>query len=471
MYTVLNSDQRRMIPHFLLHRLGHKGNTIRDLGVSHFGDSSQLPYGNHSVWHRKHDLDGWLAIQLRLPSSLWGPKRRSNALMKQTSNELAKLRKKGIVADWSSTKRTTLFRLTDPKISIPMPIMSMDGRKIIRQNDEHDMKKIFLSIISKSRKDNTYKFALGKTLLDYCRNNLPTGRIVEIKYEHLAGEFLKHYWYQKYKFKMKQDFHIKKTPVVMRILEDIFGEMPPYRFENLDQDKLVQAKKEILEKIFGMARQNKGMVIQRFQRIMDGNSVKDTNMFYDYNDDEKKIFLKPKAHEFFRQNYGLLTRALLAEWIRYLEKVNHGLPMLTAKIDNEEAERSNLTKYRKMFLEYSDHCFYCNNYLKSGSIHVDHFIPWSYIFDNNAWNLVLVCKECNLRKSNSLPDRKFVDYLVSRDEEYSKTMETMRKSLIQLSFKGSWEGEIQNHYKLCQEFGFGTWRLDAIDSDTLVRST
>ena len=146
MYTVLNSDQRRMIPHFLLHRLGHKGNTIRDLGVSHFGDSSQLPYGNHSVWHRKHDLDGWLAIQLRLPSSLWGPKRRSNALMRQTSNELAKLRKKGIVADWSSTKRTTLFRLTDPKISIPMPIMSMDGRKIIHQNDEHDMKKIFLSI-------------------------------------------------------------------------------------------------------------------------------------------------------------------------------------------------------------------------------------------------------------------------------------------------------------------------------------
>ena len=72
--------------------------------------------------------------------------------------------------------------------------------------------------------------------------------------------------------------------------------------------------------------------------------------------------------------------------------------MLAAKIDNEEAERYPLTKYRKVFLEYSDHCFYCNNSLKSNHIHVDHFIPWSYIFDNNVWNLVLACQECNLKR-------------------------------------------------------------------------
>ena len=206
-----------------------------------------------------------------------------------------------------------------------------------------------------------------------------------------------------------------------------------------------------------------GLLSPAFQHIESGNSVEETTIFYDYDDDAKKIFLKPKAHEFFSRNYGLLTRALLAEWIKYLEKVNHGLPMLAAKIDNEEAERKPLIAYKQIFLKYSDHCFYCNNHLRSDHIHVDHFIPWSYIFDDNAWNLVLSCQECNLKKSNSLPGKKFVDYLINRDQKYSETMEIMHKSLIQLSIKGSWSNEIQNHYKICREFGFGIWRRDKMN--------
>ena len=44
---------------------------------------------------------------------------------------------------------------------------------------------------------------------------------------------------QKY-FKMKQDFHTKKTPMVIRILVNIFGEQPPYRFKDVDQRKLIK---------------------------------------------------------------------------------------------------------------------------------------------------------------------------------------------------------------------------------------
>ena len=53
--------------------------------------------------------------------------------------------------------------------------------------------------------------------------------------------------------------------------------------------------------------------------------------------------------------------------------------LISAKIDNEEAERKPLIAYKQIFLKYSDHCFYCNNHLRSDHIHVDHFIPWSYI--------------------------------------------------------------------------------------------
>ena len=156
MQTILDPNQRKIIPLLILHKLSQEGKTIQDFGIHHQGDLSQLPHRNHPVWHRKHDLDEWLVMQLHLPPSLWGPKRRSNALLKQTSREITRLRKKGIVVDWSSTKRTTLFRLVDPKISIDMPTMSIEDRKHVPHSNEQDMKTVFLSIISKSQKDNTY---------------------------------------------------------------------------------------------------------------------------------------------------------------------------------------------------------------------------------------------------------------------------------------------------------------------------
>ncbi len=455
----LSIEQRMAVPGIILHRLKHGGKTIDELGSRHHaGDKRQLPYGDRPVWHKKSDLDEWVAGQLHLPPSLWGEGRKSDDLRITTSRELIKLRKKGIIADWSSKKRTTLMRLEDPDIPVSAPVVGMSRSQGVPPPEvDMSMKTAFLSIISKGKKDNTYKFALGKTILDYCKNNPATGRTSEIPYDYLAGEFLKHYWYQKYRFRMKQDFHTKKTPVVMQILEDTFGEKPPQKFKRLSQDDLRIARKKILENIFGPAKKKKGMVVQRFQKIVVGKTTRDTNIFYDYDDEEKKIFLRPEAHDFFRQNYGLLTRALLAEWIRYLERVNHGLPMLAAKIDDEEAKRGPLTKYKKAFLEHSGHCFYCNGTLEAGSVHVDHFIPWSYIFDNNAWNLVLACAECNLDKSSALPREPFVEHLIERDYQYSAKMAMMEKSLRRLSIKGRWQDEIHGHYKICHEYGFGTW--------------
>ena len=57
MQTILDPNQRKIIPFLILHKLGQKGKTIQDLGTHHPGDLSQLPHQNHSVWHRKHDLD------------------------------------------------------------------------------------------------------------------------------------------------------------------------------------------------------------------------------------------------------------------------------------------------------------------------------------------------------------------------------------------------------------------------------
>ena len=47
---------------------------------------------------------------------------------------------------------------------------------------------------------------------------------------------------------------------------------------------------------------------------------------------------------------------------------------------------------------------------------MDHFIPWSFIKDDNLWNLVLSCSQCNLKKSNRLTPDLFVDQLIQRND-------------------------------------------------------
>lgn len=69
------------------------------------------------------------------------------------------------------------------------------------------MQKLFNSIVDRGVKDNTYKFALTKFLLDYARENELSGTKT-ITYSVIAENFLEYYWFQECKYKLKQDFKI-----------------------------------------------------------------------------------------------------------------------------------------------------------------------------------------------------------------------------------------------------------------------
>lgn len=337
----LTRPQREVIPKLVMYRLTAGGRTVDELGTKLAGDQAQQWLRSAQVWHKKAELDAWVADQLRLPPSLWGPNRKSNDLMTATSNEIMKMRKRGELVDWQGGRRLNVFRLSNPSKRADLPAMSgerIEPRTAVESTDAA-MRGLFMSIISRSRKDNTYKFALGKTLLDYCKSNPPDGTAKHIPYDYLAGEFLKHYWYQRFKFRMKQDFHTKKQPAVIRILEDVFGDKPPVMYEDIPDGKLKLARQRILDDVFGHAKRKKGMVVPRFQKTMDGNTTRDHNLFYDYDDDKRTITLHPKAHSFFRRNNHLLSQALLAEWVLYLEKANHGLPLLASKIMTTEMKQ------------------------------------------------------------------------------------------------------------------------------------
>ena len=323
--------------------------------------------------------------------------------------------------------------------------------------DDVELRRKFISILTKGSKSNTYKFALARFLLDHSHKR-DSSYIVSFR--DIAKKFLKYYWHQECKYRIRQNYDPKKIPSVVQVIRDVFkermvgGYIPEY-FENMPQEEIKNAEAEIIKRVFGIGK--KSQVVPRFQRLKgqppDRNlHIRGTGDFYDYDVPSGQLKIKPEALSFFKDNYNVLTKAVFLEWSRFLEKINT-LPRIIEKVESEVVRRRALTAYQSIFRDQRD-CFYCDRRLDEQQTHVDHFIPWSYIFEDEAWNLVLACQDCNLKKSDSLAGLSFRNELINRNRDYQNEIPELGKSLLRLDAENNWEPVIKHHYNNCKEYGF-----------------
>ena len=450
----------------VMNQLVTKGKTIQDLDkdgqLSAHGCTQQREYIDKAVWHTLGTIREQVADEMKIDEEMI---KRDGEFYRKTRDVLCGIQKKGLVSGWCSWNWKIAFRLTNsdhrPKPINPPKYIDIsppyNERPTIEFGEECDMKRVFSAIITPvGKKDNTYKFVLAKVILDYCQTNDSH----DIPYEYLADKFLEHYWYQEYKFKMKQDFKTVKKPRVIIAIRNVFGKNPPSDFSLLDKNDILVAKKQILNDIFGHARKKTSMVVPRFQNIPgnDGDTI-EYRIFYEYDDDKQMIYWRSEAFEFFKRNHLILSKAVIAEWAKFLERINGTLPYLVSKIEAPTKKRESLTEYYNMYSKHEDCCFYCGARLDKKYTDVDHFIPWSYIFSNDPWNLVLACRPCNAKKSDYLPHEKFKQYLISRNRAYYDKIKAVKDSLNMLDMGRGWEPEIDNHYITCMSYGFGKINL------------
>lgn len=463
---------RKYVSEFLRYAMSQAGRTIPQLvqdrsRISLVPGGSQSRYGNMAVWYNRTDLVKYLAEELKVNKKYVGSQRISADFYNIVDQELAKLRNKEIIVDWNLPGRAGVFRLQEQYHLKKKPAVTLGARydsqtsaqpKISDSSTEDEIRNTFVAIIARGSENNTYKFALARALLEYCKNVEPkTGaESYEVPYDYLAGKFLEYYWYQDCVFRIKQDFYTKRMPNVITAIRDAFGnDRQPANFGQADVTKKMRAKKDILKSVFGHARSKTSRVVPKFQKIREGRYAVDKNVLYGYDDDKQMIYLKPVAFEFLKRNNRILSMAVLSEWAKFLEKINGSLPRLIAKIEHE-GRRGSLATFRKMYCPHVDHCFYCCNKLEWDHTHVDHFLPWSYIFEDEAWNLVLACQDCNHKKSDLLPQSEFQDNLIRRNQKYQEIIPELNRSLELLTTERGWVKEIENHYNVCRdEYGFG----------------
>jgi hypothetical protein len=322
-----------------------------------------------------------------------------------------------------------------------------------------DLARDFIGILTRGRKDNTYKFALARFLVDYSRrkNDLYISQKMAdkeyevIQYSSISKEFLKYYWHQICRYKIKQNFNPEKLPLIVQIIQDTFGpDFIPEPFEDMDPQRVARAEAEITKKCFSE-------VIPRFQNLADGVRTVGRQSFYEY--DRKSISIRPEALSFFKRNHRLLTEAVILEWAKFLERINHGLPRLISKIEDPVPRRGSLEIYKRILRQGFDLCFYCGKPLAQDArfVHADHFIPWSYVYEDELWNLVLSCSRCNLRKHSSLPPAEFIDKLVQSYD--AQNTRELKKSLLRLDASGNHEDALNRYYQSCLDYGFSRVRL------------
>ncbi len=328
-----------------------------------------------------------------------------------------------------------------------------------------DFLKEFFSIITRGRKSNTYKFALARSILEFVKENeskinenIKDSKDTPINYSTFAKDFFQYYWHQE-KFKIPQNFNTDSLPRAVSIVKEIYKEYPqPEKFDMVKEEIKSKAIKNIMDGVFNKYKNKTSQVVPRLQNIIVGKDTLEKETFYKNDENNKRILVNPKAMEFFIHYRILLEKLVVLEWAKFLDGIRTA-PGIISKIEDPVFDRTSLKPQERILRRYFKNCFYCNRDLddlpKEIKIHVDHFIPRSYVAEDELWNLVLSCSQCNLNKSDSLAVDFKNNLIKNKDDEIAKSkMPELEKSLKNLDSGSGWVQEMNRIYENCVKYGF-----------------
>lgn len=262
-----------------------------------------------------------------------------------------------------------------------------------------------------AKKTSTYKFALIKAILDNLLNNIPTENGQEILYSNLFEKFAESYWNLVVKYKLHQQSPTKegKTSKIEQIFKEAVVSNPI--LQNIEFASI------------GKSTQNRlvSKVQTECKKYVLGALHSDLNSaIYSFSENSDRIKLSHGAYDFCLRHKMELEKLNYYAWAKFLESINEEslLYKVISKIETSLPERKPLDIFRKILFEEfeQNNCFYCGKKLCSTIIHVDHFIPWSFIKEDKLWNFVLSCPECNIKKSDKLPSRNFIHKIQNRNK-------------------------------------------------------
>lgn len=297
--------------------------------------------------------------------------------------------------------------------------------------------KQWLSVIDGMNNTNTYKLAWGRAIVELCHVYDGNEDLVVFKFEQIGEYVLKYFWNQTYFFKLYQG-PAKSKPKIQQITERI---IEYYEFKaksrlpvwfDLAYPILSEDKKQYQRFLSEIAGAMKTDVSWRFTKLQDEQID-----LYDLDLNNKLIKLKREHYLSLKDHAFVLSQLLNYRWAQLLEKFNQS-PRIAMKVKgstDEQIRRSNLTKFKnallKQFPEGMVRDFYTDEILDPKDISIDHVIPWSFMYSDDIWNLVITSKSRNSSKSNSVVNQDYIEKLKNRNQEIVDVMDVHYRYQLQ----------------------------------------
>lgn len=306
----------------------------------------------------------------------------------------------------------------------------------------------WIKVIEEGDNNNNYKPCWGRAVIecimeeDYSID--PISGKYRIDFKSIAYNMLRYYWNQRFFFSLRQGPRVKesKGPLLYQDVEKMIEEYIRVSGNNLPcwADLGFAFLKKENPKFFEDKIRHSATVLNNdvcYRFLIVNQTIYD---LYVYNKEVKnEILFTREQIDKIKDASGILNKLLNYRWAELLDKFNVS-PRILEKVHaiaHKEIERENLSPYRKILIKYLETenplDFYSGNILLSNDISVDHVIPWSFIYRDDIWNLVLTDKSTNSKKSNHKPKIEDIErlekrnnYLISviedKDEKYKKSL-------------------------------------------------
>lgn len=309
---------------------------------------------------------------------------------------------------------------------------------------EDDIRAVFSHIYSsRSKKTTSYKFAFINSILCNLAN---VDRTLTLSFDDLFSSFSESYWNIIVHSAIRP---VKKERIatIYKIIDALSKALDinePVPFESLSEENRIKVVKKVMT-------EGKKYVVGALY----GDS---RHTFYSFSKKKEVISLNPVVYQYLLKFKTLIEKVNFLEWTKYLleNELDEDSPANIIEALTLSTRRSDLSSFQKtLYVDIGKHeCFYCGRCLKPSKIHVDHFIPWSFIKDDKLWNFVLSCQTCNESKKDRLASEEKLQKLIKQNEEIIKKQD---KDHLLIDTREYDSTTLKRFYHIAMMNGFVLW--------------
>lgn len=122
---------------------------------------------------------------------------------------------------------------------------------------------------------------------------------------------------------------------------------------------------------------------------------------------KKKVRISKDWEKMLLDNLVLIKGWIELKKVKYIQDRNPGVPGIIYKLEPKNEKLRKLKNVRELWTGILDRTkvfdIYSNNPINIKDYEIDHFVPWSYIANDEIWNLMPMESSLNSKKSNKLP--------------------------------------------------------------------